>query len=93
MHREKKLPVIIDCHKIDKDCVQVYGVCHECGQVHWYTGRKALGKIDAYSINWKAKKDSMRQRHYKDLIQPRVHGKDNPDFVKAYGKLPYKSSK
>lgn len=66
------------------------GECPDCGEVHpFVTEQSFLKKIDAYTLGWKAKKDEMRQKHYKDLIQPVKDGRPNPEFKKAYGKYPH----
>ncbi|KKR00127.1 MAG: hypothetical protein UT24_C0016G0016 [Candidatus Woesebacteria bacterium GW2011_GWB1_39_12] len=65
--------------------------CAKCSKVHAYSvvGKTGLGKVDAYTLGWKQKKDEMRRKHYKDLIQPNKDGRPNPEFKKAYGKYPH----
>ena len=69
--------------------------CRACRSTHPYSvvGKTGLGKIDAYNPKWGAKKDEMRRKHYKDLIQPTKDGKPNPEFKKAYGKYPDEKNK
>jgi len=77
----------MDCRKLDYSYVVRFGFCPTCGVEHWYTTQKrTLGKIDAYSTKWKAKKDDMRHRHHNDLLQPIVNGRENYEFTKVYGK-------
>lgn len=80
---------LYECMRLDNNHVQRYAECPACGETHWFMTSKLGLKIDAYNIKWKAKKDEMRRKHYKDLLQPTKDGKDNPEFIKAYGKIPY----
>ena len=77
--------------KLNPELVTRSYYCQTCSKVHSYSveGKYGLGKIDAYNLKWKAQKDEMRRKHYKDLIQPTRDGKLNPEFTKAYGKNPF----
>jgi len=77
----------MNCRTLNKEYVQRFGACPYCGIEHWYTTqKKALGKLDAYSLKWKAQKDGMRTKHHNDLLQPIVNGKENKEFTKVYAK-------
>mgnify|MGYP001613389001 CR=1 FL=1 len=80
-----------ECEELNNEYVQRLSECRECGKVHWHmTGAIGL-KVDAYTPQWKAKKDDMRHRHQKDMLQPLKDGKPNEEFIKTYGKLPFKN--
>lgn len=80
---------------LDKEYVTRVYWCNDCNKLHEYSvvGKMFMGKIDAYNIKYKAIKDDMRRRHYKDLLQPIVDGKPNGEYIKAYGKLPFDTKK
>ena len=64
--------------------------CRACKVIHEYSVIGKVGiKVDAYTLQWKAKKDDMRNRHHKDMLQPLKDGKPNKEFIKTYGKLPF----
>ena len=74
------------CKQLDKTRVQHYGRCPDCGLRHWHSTRMALGKIDAYNLKWKMRKDEMRTKHHDDLLQPiDSKGRKDERFYKLYG--------
>src|SRR3990167_2051347 len=84
---ERKSHRSMYCREINEDYVQTYGICPECGKLHWRTSAKRkLGRIDAYNLKWKQQKDFMRDKHHDDLLQPiDSKGRRDERFYKLYG--------